>query len=68
MYKSQIVRNVSFLSILESTLTLLKTDKVSFPFLDKTLKKPTVTNQWHGKSVASHSPSLRDRRKKGRGR
>ena len=73
MYKFQIVRNVSFLSILESALTLLKTDKdkhlvLSFPFLDKTLKKPTVKNQWHGKSVASHSPSLRGRRKRRRGR
>ena len=73
MYKSLIVRNVSFLSVLESALTLLKTNKdkhlvLSFPFLDKTFKKPTVTNQWHGKSVASHSPSLRGRRKKGRGR
>lgn len=73
MYKSQIVRNVSFLSVLESALTLLQTNKdkhlvLSFPFLDKTLKKPTVTNQWHGKSVASHSPSLHDTRQKGRGR
>ena len=73
MYKSQIVRNGSFLSVLESALTLLETNEdknlvLSFPFLDTTLKKPTVKNQWHGKSVASHSPNLRGRRKKERGR